>query len=219
MTNEEYNHYKFLLDITQFIIDNWKWIFAFFLGGGVGGIYVENKFQITTRIRSSVRQKISVFSKLPIIAVFIGSHNNKVGHTLGLSSSESALQHPDISVPGYTGPLSRKQKEICQRVKRVSAQHSESIDPQLLYEKAIKELNLGEIELAAGTHTQLFRKIISALEGVAISNNASSEISNLITVTNGLQQMIQNQATSDELKKQIDDCERTVFVLLTKMPT
>jgi len=193
-------------------------------------MFLERWFSLTKILIKESPTEQNIAKKIKSKLIIFGSHNtvnvnsgNREGYSAsGDGTAPDPLGPPDQPQnPPQQDALSPRRVAICEAVLRVSANHTtRQFDPRTDYDRSIRELNGGDVPLGAGTFFRLFSHIANILENiVAINDHAGEQITNMRTVINGLNEMLNDHTTEDQtLRSQIEDCERAALQVISHLP-
>ena len=197
---------------------------------GIFLMLLERWFGLTKILIRESKAEQNITRKIKSKLFIFGSHNTvnvNSGNREGYSASGEGIAPDPLGPPDQPrqppqqDALNPRQVAICEAVLRVSIDHTtRQFDPRADYDRSIRELNGGDVPLGAGTFFRLFSHIVNTLENiVAINDRAGEQITNMRTVINGLDEMLNDRATEDQtLRNQIGACERAALQVISHLP-
>lgn len=195
--------------------------------GLLGGAFIEFKFKIIRKTKFKIvnktkeiikiKNKTDKSKKLWVLNFF----SNNLFTFKDKTKKEDDKSNEDfrqlIMSEKPRGPLATNQIRICKQVTSITEDNSYKFDPESLYEKAVREKNKNGVTAATMDYYQLFNKIANELSNIAKDKGAGTQIDNLIYLVNGLYEMLNKSEDEKILKRQFDDCEEAISLVLAKI--
>lgn len=171
--------------------------------------------KIVLKKRTHIKQNIKTIKKSRKFNGFNNWFNNWFSGTKKRSDEPKEDFRQKIVSETSQSPLTPNENKICNQILSITeVYHLDKLDLGPLYKKAVKEKYTNGVQSAALEYYQLFNRIIKALQDIAIEKGAKTEIGNLITVVNGLSEMLNNSTEDEELRLQFNSCEKATLNIL-----
>ena len=172
--------------------------------------------KIISKTKTCIKQSKKISNKNKKTSFLNNWFNNCNFFTKANKSSKSNedLRQDIIRQEAPLSPLTPRQIAICERIAKITEIYSKKYDPKSLYEKAVREKNINGVESAALNYFELFNKIVTVLQNIAVEKNAKIQIENLIAVVEGLYEMLDNPTDQDTLERQFTSCEGATLKLI-----